>query len=101
MFHKARAPAFDLDTAASLLLNMLHVSSAMTYNLSSKIEPRNRFEVDWNFLFWPFALLRSALVIHSRQTVVSLLDRIHLFLLLQALFFGSVFHRPDLVAPVS
>ena len=34
----AGATTFDLDTAASFLLNMLHVCSTMTYNLSTEVE---------------------------------------------------------------
>lgn len=56
VLHKARVAAFDLDTAASLLLNMLDVSATMTYHLCPKVEARDWLKVNGNALFGPFAL---------------------------------------------
>lgn len=56
MFHKARPPSLNLDSAASFLLDMLHISTTMAYNLSSQVEARDGLEVDRNLLLGPFAL---------------------------------------------
>ena len=56
VLHKARVAAFDLDTAASLLLDMLDVSATMTYHLCPKVEARDWLKVNGNALFGPFAL---------------------------------------------
>ena len=62
MLHEARSTALDLDTASSLLLNMLHICSAMTYNLSPKVKAGDWFKINRNLLLWPFALFLSATV---------------------------------------
>ena len=56
MLHKARVAAFDLDTAASFLLNVLDVSTTVTHHLCSEIEARDWLEINGNALFRPFAL---------------------------------------------
>ena len=56
MLHKARVAAFDLDTAARFLLNVLDVSTTMTYHLCSEIKARDWLEINGNALFRPFAL---------------------------------------------
>jgi hypothetical protein len=56
----ARTTALDLDTASSLLLNVLHVGTTMTDNLSPQVESGNRFKLDWDLLLGPFALFRLA-----------------------------------------
>ena len=56
MLYKARIAAFDLDTAASFLLDMLDVSTTVTYHLGPEVETRNWLEINGNALFWPFAL---------------------------------------------
>lgn len=53
---KSRAAALDLDTAASLLLDVLHVGATLADNLRTEVESRNGFEVDGNALIRPFAL---------------------------------------------
>lgn len=53
---ETRPTTFDLDATARLLLNMLDVGAPLTDDLSSKVETWDRLEVDWNPLFWPFAL---------------------------------------------
>lgn len=54
-----RTATFDLHTTAGFLLNMLDIRSAMTHNLCTKVESRNRLEIDRDFLFGPFALYAS------------------------------------------
>jgi hypothetical protein len=56
MFSEARAASFDLDFATGLLLNMLHVCSALTDNLGSQVETLDRLKVDRNSLLGPFPL---------------------------------------------
>lgn len=58
MLQESRAASFDLNTASSLLLNMLDILPTMTDNLSTKIKAGKRFEIDRNLLFRPFALFR-------------------------------------------
>lgn len=57
MLHKARIATLDLNTAASLLLDMLDIRSTMTNNLRSEVESWDGLKVDRNTLFRPFALL--------------------------------------------
>jgi predicted solute-binding protein len=56
MLHESGATALDLDSASSLLLNVLHISATVTNDLSAKIETWNWFKVDGNLLLGPFAL---------------------------------------------
>jgi len=56
VFHEAGVAAFDLYTAASFLLNMLYVLSAVAHDLGAEVEARNWFEVDGDTFFGPFAL---------------------------------------------
>jgi len=55
MLHEARTAAFDLNTAAAFLLNMLDVGSSLAYNLGTEVEARNIFHVERDTLFGPFA----------------------------------------------
>ena len=59
MFHKSRVATLDLDTASSLLLNMLDVSASMTHNLCSQIKSWKGLKINWDTLFRPFALAGS------------------------------------------
>jgi hypothetical protein len=56
MLHESRATALDLHTTSSLLLNMLHIGSSMTHNLSTKVETRNWFKVNRDLFLGPFTL---------------------------------------------
>ena len=56
VLHEAGVTAFDLNTTASFLLNMLDVSTTVAYHLRPKVEARYRLEINGNTLFWPFAL---------------------------------------------
>ena len=56
MLHKARVAAFNLDTAASFLLDMLDVSTTVAYYLCPKVEARDWLEINGNALFRPFTL---------------------------------------------
>ena len=53
---EARAPALDLNAAPRLLLNMLHVGTALADNLSTQVEPRDWLEIDRDPLIGPFTL---------------------------------------------
>jgi hypothetical protein len=71
VLHEAAAAAFDLDPTTCLLLDVLDISAAMANHLSSKIEARNRFHVDWYTLFRPFALqvpISPACVVRIQDT---------------------------------
>lgn len=54
--NKARAATLDLHSAAGLLLDVLHISTALPNNLSSQVETRDRLKINGNTLIWPFAL---------------------------------------------
>lgn len=56
VLHEARIAAFDLDTATSFLLDMLDVSTTVTYHLCPQVKARDWLEIDGNALFRPFAL---------------------------------------------
>jgi hypothetical protein len=56
---------------------MLHVHTALTYHLSSKIETGKGFKVDWNTFFRPFALQDFSDVV-SLGEAGHKLDQIHL-----------------------
>jgi hypothetical protein len=56
MLHKSRATALDLDTTSSLVLNMFHIGSSMTHNLSTKVETRKWFKINEDLLLGPFTL---------------------------------------------
>lgn len=56
VLNEARTAALDLNLAAGSLLDMLHISTALSDYLGTKVESRNRFEVNRNTLFGPFAL---------------------------------------------
>ena len=56
VFHEPRPSSLDLDATSGLLLNMLHVRTTVTYNLSPQIESWNGIKIDWDSFFGPFAL---------------------------------------------
>ena len=56
LLEEPRASTLDLDTAASLVLNVLHVGAAMANDLGPEVETWNGLEVDWDFRLRPFAL---------------------------------------------
>lgn len=56
MFNEARSATFNLDLAASFLLDMLNISTTLPDYLSTKVESRDWFEVDRKPFFGPFAL---------------------------------------------
>ena len=67
VLHEARVAAFDLNTTASFLLDMLDISTTVTYDLCPEVEARNWLEINGNALFWPFALEVVSL---PRQTYI-------------------------------
>ena len=56
MFNEARSATFNLDLAASFLLDMLNISTTLPDYLSTKVESGDWFEVDRKPFFGPFAL---------------------------------------------
>ena len=53
---EARPTSLDLHAASGLLLDVLHVRSALTDDLGAQVEARYWLEIDRNPFFWPFAL---------------------------------------------
>ena len=98
--HEPRATALDLDAASSLLLDVLHVSSSMTNNLSAKVKARNRFKVNGNLLLGPFTLFS---INHFELEFVNenLLFQTRLSQLALALVDGTVVHPRGWVVPAS
>lgn len=58
LLDESRAAAFDLNSAASLLLNMFDIGAALTYDLRPQVESGNRLEIDGNTLLGPFSLVK-------------------------------------------
>lgn len=56
VFNEARATALDLNAATGLLLDVLHIRTALADDLRAQIETGDRFEVDGDALVWPFTL---------------------------------------------
>jgi hypothetical protein len=56
MFDKARTATLDLDLAVGFLLDVFDIDTLVSHHLSTKVETRNEFEVDWDFFFRPFSL---------------------------------------------
>lgn len=94
---KAGATTLDLDAAASLLLNVLNIGATVADNLSTKVETRDRFEVDRNLFFGPFTLKRVSVspVLPQYVTLCKLPFHTHPVQLVQAPCDGSVSHRRD------
>jgi hypothetical protein len=55
-FDKSRATALDLNTATSLLLDVLHISTTLSDDLSAQVETGDWLKIDWDALIRPFAL---------------------------------------------
>ncbi len=66
MLYKARIPSFDLDTAAGFLLDMLDVSTTVTYHLCPEVEAGDWLKINGDALFRPFALQAVSLPEHLR-----------------------------------
>lgn len=56
VLHETRVAAFNLYTAASFLLDMLDVSTTVTYHLCPEVEARDWLKINGDALFGPFAL---------------------------------------------
>jgi hypothetical protein len=56
LFNEARITALNLNAASSLLLNVLHISTTLTHNLSSQVETGDWLQVDGDTRIGPFAL---------------------------------------------
>lgn len=54
--NKARAATLDLHSAAGLLLDVLHISTTLSNDLSTQVETRDRFKINGNTLIRPFTL---------------------------------------------
>lgn len=57
MLHETRSTALNLDTTPSFLLDVLNISTSVANNLSAKVKTWDWFEINWNLLLRPFALL--------------------------------------------
>lgn len=62
-FNKSRTTALDLHSAASLLLDVLHISTTLPNDLSTQVEAGNWLKINGNSLIRPFALLSVSLFI--------------------------------------
>lgn len=62
---EAGSTSFDLDFAASLLLNMFDICSALANNLGSKIETLDWLQVDGDTLLGPFPLNKHRMSTYS------------------------------------
>jgi hypothetical protein len=54
--NESRAPAFDLNATPSLLLNVLHVGTALANDLGTQVKAGDRLKIDRDALIGPFAL---------------------------------------------
>lgn len=79
------ASALDLDSAASLLLDVFHVRPASSDDLGAQVESGNRLKVDGDALFGPLATSEVVALdlrrILSRATETALVDQVRQFLL--------------------
>lgn len=66
-----RALTLDLHSAASLLLDMLHIGTTVAYNLGAEIKSRNRLEGDGDLLLRPFALEILSVIVSEMQPAES------------------------------
>lgn len=66
LLEKAGAPPFDLDATSRLKLDVLDVGAAMTDDLGTEVESRNRVKIDGDLRLWPFALAGVSLL-HTRS----------------------------------
>lgn len=66
-FNEARSTALDLNTATSLLLDVLHISTALSDDLSTQVETGNRLKIDGDALIRPFALYEISQIIMSTK----------------------------------
>lgn len=55
MLHESTTAALNLHTTSRLLLDIFHVLSSLTDNLSAQVETRDWLKIDGNALFWPLA----------------------------------------------
>lgn len=56
VLHESRAATLYLDTASSFLLDMFDIRTAMSDDLSTKVEAGEGLKIDRDLLFWPFTL---------------------------------------------
>lgn len=55
--NESRSTSFDLNSAASLLLDVLDIGALLADHLGSQVESTDWFKIDWDILLGPFALL--------------------------------------------
>ena len=67
LLEETRAAALDLDTAAGLVLDVLDVGAAMANHLGTKVEARNRLEVDGDLRLGPFTLPNVSFLQYFRR----------------------------------
>ena len=56
VLHETRSTALDLNTASSLLLDVLDIRTTLTYHLSAEVETNDRLEVHGNLFLGPLTL---------------------------------------------
>lgn len=62
-FDESRATALDLNTATSLLLDVLHISTALSDDLGAQVETGDGLKIDGDTLIRPFALYEVSQII--------------------------------------
>ena len=84
MFHEATTSSFDLHSTPRLLLDMLHIAATGTYDLRTKVEARDRFEVDRDALLRPLTSAEGIaldLLLGLSATETALVDQVGQLLL--------------------
>jgi hypothetical protein len=85
MFLESTATTLDLDSATRLLLDMLHVRSTSSNDLSAQVETRNGLEIDRDALLRPLATAQVIALdlglFLSGATETTFVDQVRKFLL--------------------
>ena len=74
-----RAAALNLDTATCFALYVLHIGSTMSNDLGTKVETRNRLQVNGNTFLWPFALCCDEKGVDRQAPAANSHDHAHLY----------------------
>lgn len=71
-FDESGATALDLNTATSLLLDVLHISTALSDDLSAQVEAGDGLKIDGDTLIRPFALyeVSQIIILTKRKGIV-------------------------------
>lgn len=92
------ATALDLDAAAGLVLNVLHVRATRADDLGSDVESWHRFKVDGDLLIRPLALQELGLPPHKSLDLPDQARHVQRVVPRRAV--GSAAHRPVGGVPV-